>query len=301
MSKKTITNSDSNLISTDSDRTLILPVWKGGYHSKFKSTILIVGLLLIFSSEIIGKKTNYEIIRPSYLIRQTGDCFNWVFTNVGYCLAYISDIAYLFRKLFTLLHNILQSIWLSVRDAFIDIFGALGVVLYQSISGFFDGYQIGLGSSYNILMTYMTSIIIFICFNTLIVLSLEAIGIAHGLSKIRPSYYIIGFANHFYFVAWILSYVYTTFGKVLTNFKIVLEKIITRLLLFLTPLFQKLRNASNYFINSISTTFEAPFMGVLNGFNFAVENFQKHYLLTGVIALLCCILTIILVFGYINK
>lgn len=124
----------------------------------------------MISLEILGKKTNVNVIRASYLLAQATNITSQITKKLGF------GVAYLVHRLWNLLHKLFDPVFSSLKEAFCDIFGAAGVFLYKNISEFLSGYNIGSENTYNKLATNVVSIVFCLGGAALLLLGLEAYG-----------------------------------------------------------------------------------------------------------------------------
>ena len=263
----------------------VLPVWKTGSSlSKYAKFGIWSGMSSVIGLEILGKKTNVNVIRASYLLAQAANITSQITKKLGFCVAYVSDVGYLVRRLWNLLHKLFDPVFSSLKEAFCDIFGAAGTFIYKNISEFLSGYNIGLESTYNKLATNIVSVVLCLGGAVLLLLGLEAYGTVKKINRVRPSYHIINtFVNNFYRVMWLSSYSYGCAAGLITNFfRLVVEKVFP----ILKPIFNHLRDAAKPIKVALEATFEAPIAGVKGGFDNAVTQFKKNITATRFVAVM---------------
>jgi hypothetical protein len=298
-------DSDNNIDSTmplqSQQQTLvesneIKPAWKQtdgktNPYMKYVAAPVLCGSII---SEILAKKLGYNFLRPSILIGRTTDAITTVFYNAGYVVAYISDIAFLFRRIAHLLADIFNPIISAVSDAVYDIFGGLVHMFVSSVKSFLRGYDFALDETYNQFITIITSLITVGGSLLVVLFGLEAYGIARKIKWIRPSYYLIKYlADPIYDIFRFISYLYSCLGKILSNFKFVLDAVVDQLMPVVKPIVKQLEIGA-YFIKkaAINVGLEAPCAGITKGFNDAVTGLKKNVGLTAFIAAGTCVATI---------
>ena len=239
-----------------------------------------IGIFSAIVAEVIGKQLN--IMRPSTAMQAFSPFIHVLLKKLGYTIAYLSDIAYVFRELFDFLHRYLLPIYNALHDAMCDIWGSIWDVLNESAKGFFFGYADGLQGAYNQLMSMMTSILVFAGGFLVLGFLLEGIGLKRNIKTIRPSYYIIKcVANPIYDLTHTVSYCYTKVGCVLSNIRDFLERILQWIMPWIRPYITMINEGRIYVGRAINDLTEAPIQGITNGFNAALT---QHPYLTAYIA-----------------
>lgn len=242
--------------------------------------VWVIGIVGALIAEVVGKQFN--IIRPSTTMRACSPFIQVLSTKLGYTIAYLSDIAYVFRELFDFLHRYLLPIYNALRDALCDICGGVFDVLNTSAKGFFFGYADGLQGAYNQLMSMMTSILVFAGGFLVLGFLLEGIGLNRNIKAIRPSYYIIKcVANPIYDLTHTVSYCYTKVGCVLSNIHDFVESILQWIMPWIRPYITMINEGKIYVGRAINDLTEAPIQGISHGFNAALT---QHPYLTAFIA-----------------
>lgn len=280
---------------TQKDPAKIRPVWRNGSgatsYTKYVVAPLAVGSVFF---EILGKKLAYPYVRPSFLISRSTSLLQSAFYKAGYVIAYLSDIAFLVRRLSTALYRLIEPVFSAVYEAIADILGEFTTMVSSTTGSFLNGYGLGLDATYNKLATVLTSIMTVFGGLLVVLFALEAFGIAKKIQWVRPSFYIIKYlADPVYDIFRFFSYMYTSFGKVFSNFKYVFDKLIERIVPFLRPMIRQLEIGGQYVKDAtVSAVVKAPFMGIVNGFRDAVTGLQKNVGLTGTIAMATGVATI---------
>jgi hypothetical protein len=131
-------------------------------------------------------------------------------------------------------------------------------------------------------MYFTTSLLVFAGGLVVFGFFLEGVGMRKKLRAIRPSYYVIKcFANPVYDLSRNIAYLYTFAGRVLSNIRDVLDSIIQRLMPWLRPYFDMVKEGCVYVKWAVRDVFEALPQVIARGFTDAIA---RHRNLTALIS-----------------
>ena len=167
------------------------PVWTTGhrYNKFFKLCTCGFSVALVF--EILGKKTNMPQLQVSKSLANLTSVSKHFASLIGYGIAYISDIAFLFRRVYNLVYRLAEPVVTAVYEALSDIFGSTLRLFSESLSEFSSGYTTGLDGTTSKYLSFMTSLVVVGTTLTTVLLGLEAYGTAKNKNYLRPSFYIV--------------------------------------------------------------------------------------------------------------
>ena len=285
-----VDNSDAESVSS----TDVVPIWKEKKNKDTRMRKIGTFLMMIFVLQVAGSAFDFPYIKISHMFDKIATALYPVAETLGYAVTYVSDIGAIFKRVIDFVKNSLEPIFRAIWDAFFEIFGSFFGMIYDFVSGFFSGYNIGLENVYNIPTTYFVSILVVVCSTLVVFLSLEAIGMyTNGLKYIRPSYFLINFfANNFYFVTYFITFMYSIVARTVTHFKQLLENIVRILFPYFAPIINKFYKAFDKILMAVYNTFKAPFMGIMNGFDYAMTTCRNNVGFTAAVAIMLCAITV---------
>ena len=201
------------------------PIWETNKIT-FGSKLLFICFVISLFFEIIGKKTNNDELKTSHFIRNLAQKYYVVLINFGYYLAKFSDVLYFVQRIVRNLYDLIYPIFESIYVAMYDIANSLILCIMDAYVYFFAGYNYGIEGVYDKFSSYGISWILLIIGPILLLSVFESIGIKLNINKLRPTYYVIGFANNVYYFIMVFAYLYGMIVKVITRFNEVIYDIL---------------------------------------------------------------------------
>ena len=266
----------------------IEPVWRDPYAGRFGRFRKYSAPLVLSAAtglEIVGKKTELNALRPSYLINTVSELSGYCARQLGHAIAYLSDIARLLSRLLEALENIIRPIWREISAALGDLWGSVCGLVSNSWSGFFGGLSEGLESAYNYLTSSLISLTYIVFGGILFVLGLEAIGTYYKIRALRPSFYVTGMANGCYHTVQSLYASCLCVSDVIVNFAERLRALIARLMPWLVPLCNRLSRARASLCYSAVSAIEAPIEAVRS----VAVNYPRTTVTASILLVVACV------------
>lgn len=238
--------------------------------------------------ETIAKQFQINKVRPSLLIKNFAIVSKSFFNNVGYYLAYFSNILNIFKTVFKSLWNFIQPIFESMFLAIKDIFNSLDFCISIFFREFTSGYFNGMENTYFKLLNYSISFVILF----VLLWIFETLGTYVKINKIKPSYHISFFAKNIYYLTMLIVYMFATMVKIFTEFNEYIVMVTKMIFPDLVPFILQMNESKTQLINSIYEFFLSPIFGITDGFqHVSIDFFKKHSLI------IVCILSLIIGFN----
>lgn len=254
----------------------IKPIWESNKIT-LGSKLLFIFFVISLIFEIIGNKTGDNNYKISHIIKNLPKEYSVIFIGFGYHLAKISNVLFFVQKILKNLYDIFYPIFESIFTAMSDIIMSLLLCVREIVVLFFGGYAIGIKNVYYKFSAYGISWVLLIVGPILLLSIFESIGIKLNFNKLRPTYYVIGFANNVYYFVMTFAYLYGIIVKIITRFNEVVYDILEYIFPWIRPIMNSLSESSKYVIKSINKFIMAPLVGIINGFKSAIiKKDNKH-------------------------